>query len=376
MHPSYLDFVDINSKADYLSELASDLHKEQIYLSRSLSNEKNIIRYQSLIKKKYTYSNMCVFIQQKQKSFIRSVNLLVKLNGNTELKLRDIMNNLYFEVYGEETLFSTTNTIASSRLYNRYLKLWLDDSIELINSSDSVIKINVFDFNHIDIPNHLIGTINIFTQEQDIIMEYPEVKYCLEVLMEKNDNTLEENTDIKYLKSKRYGFHTINKSPFTFYSENAGYCIGIILCFETTLENEVIPDLVEINIISESDQINYGIDDILNIETPEYKYSVLIFDKEYRSREHIGEILDGYVHDMKKINGINISSEYDYPVNTDLIEIEDEEDYNNTTMIKLNFDPTVEITNSFQCYENMIFLDVMENLVKIDIIDIEKIDYN
>jgi hypothetical protein len=278
-------------------------------------------------------------------------------------KLKDILLDMYFEMYGKETKFSNTETLWSSRLYNRYLRTWLE-SIDTISHTESIWKINIFDFTHVIIHSKYLDETNflrMFPQKSDII-SLGTADFFLETLMEPTDET--NSPQIKYLRPKNSDSHVITKQVYKSWITNSGFCIGLFLCFEpistkstNELDPDYIPDLISIKITLDSTINIYESDSIVIFETPEFKYAVLIFDPALRSKENIKDILDGYVYDSKKIHGLNIISSDDYPVNINMVE--QELDETSDTSLELVFDPDYNYSSWFNCHENFIYLDVV-----------------
>jgi hypothetical protein len=375
LHTEYSEFIDPGGKSDYFSELESDIKKEQRDLIRDLETKTPVRKFfYKLNSSGFDKNPFCQFnLKQNGNYLLRSVNLIVKfkdsiLHTNPDFKLKELLLDMYFEMYGIDTKFSNTDTLLSSRLYNRYLSICLDNNSETIFQSESVWKINVFDFTNIDLPLNYLdqsNSITMYPQTSMIVLSTCAYFY-LEVILQPTDIII--HPQIRYLRPKNSNIYTIKSSNYNSWIENSGFLVGLFLCFEPIistvhsdkLDPDYIPDLVSIKITQGSKEYLYGSESIVNFETPEFKYSILILDPSLRSREHIKDILNGYVYDSKKIHGINITSSSDYPINSNIFDI-DEDDFENIpgATIELSFEQDYNYLHRFNCHENFIYLDVI-----------------
>lgn len=363
MHQEYSDFVNPYARSDYLTELESEIKKEHSDLLRMLDAKRPIHRIIYRMNPTGSFYNFS--FKHTGNYILKSINLIIKFRDPMRVgfNLKDILLDMYFEMYGKETKFSNTETLWSSRLYNRYLRTWLE-SIDTISHTESIWKINIFDFTHVIIHSKYLDETNflrMFPQKSDII-SLGTADFFLETLMEPTDET--NSPQIKYLRPKNSDSHVITKQVYKSWITNSGFCIGLFLCFEpistkstNELDPDYIPDLISIKITLDSTINIYESDSIVIFETPEFKYAVLIFDPSLRSKENIKDILDGYVYDSKKIHGLNIISSDDHPVNINMIE--QELDETSDTGLELVFDPEYNYSSWFKCHENFIYLDVV-----------------
>lgn len=409
LHPAYFGIVSMSAKSDYLEELESEINKEYSDLLKILKSSRQTRRVVYLLKpfgskpfgfKIFGYPEKaacsCSFYEFQGKGYLlKTVNLIVKFKEpclEPTFTFKELLLDTYFELYGKETKFSNTDTLCSSRSYERYLSMWIgtdtDDSNFDSNSSNPAIqsesrwKINVFDFTYYPIPLEYIESstsIRMYPQMQKVDTKMAE--FYLEVLFELSDQT--EFSEIKYLRTKNSDFNIISSQTENYWIQCSGYCVGLILSFETIeskknykLDQDYIPDLISVGIFTGSEtELNeptysYESDTIVSFKTPEFKYSVLIFDPSRRSPESIKDILDGYVYNSEKIQGINFRCLDDPPVNTNLFSYDEQDaeysDQDNDeyslpeAYIKFTFESGYDYSNNpFKYYINCIYLDVV-----------------
>lgn len=63
---------------------------------------------------------------------VRSINLIDDINESSDLNLQDLFADLYFEIFVIDAEFSNTETLNSSRLFNRYLSTWLKNLYHIL----------------------------------------------------------------------------------------------------------------------------------------------------------------------------------------------------------------------------------------------------
>lgn len=353
-----------------LAQLELDIKKEQVDLLAQLGQSRNNIRgihqlYPKDLAKNPARRKICC---PKGNYRLRSINLII--NGeDLEDKLPEILTNYYFEIEFEETKFSNTGTLTSSRLFERYLSRYLSDEHDSIFVGESKASINIFNFKYSQI-NPVGMYLNLYIQDKPD----PSLNLSIEYIYEPNATPALDT--IPFVRPK-------NGSEYCLFSDrskkyqlirNSGYCYGMVLCFiSTNLSDPTYPSLEKIKIYPSCNSlkkgyiefgsddyktfIEFGPDDFKTIETPIFKYVVLMFDPNYRSDENICEMLDGYLFDSKKIRGINFSDTTDPATNNS--DSEDDESNFSTCAYKLEFsqlDPHDDIT----VHENLYYLDCVE----------------
>ncbi len=347
---------------DYLAQLELDIKKEQVDLISQLAQGKNILRFTQILPFCDVVRNpLRRKIKMIKDHYLKSVNLIV-YGENLENKLGKILKNYYFEIAFENTKFSNTGTLTSSRLFERYLSKYLDNQCEDIFKSETCISINIFDFRYtpINIPDLVL---ELYVQERADRTVSLSFEYIYE--FKKIDSTLSG-----FVRPKNGSDFYVHSESFevTQLIRNSGYCYGMVLCFipekSESLEFEY-PSLENILIypgnFSFDDYKEFGPDDFKIIETPVYKYIVLIFDPNYRSDENICDMLDGYLFDSKKIYGLNFSDTTDPSINlTNKIDEEDDEEYGEEEFAccsyKLKFN-RLDPHGDIRVHENFYYLD-------------------
>jgi hypothetical protein len=389
-----------------LTNLESEIKREHSDLIKLLDKSKPVCRKIFLIA---SGPNEVFRLGPKLDYNLVSVNLIVKFRDpnsipDPEFKLRDLLADLYFELYGKPTKFSNSGTIMSSRLYERYLTQCLDmddpedPSGPEIYKSNQMWKINVFDFSNWENPLPLAyldpkETIRVFPQREPNVLRFGKacegsisnlysnphsMDFYLEVLLE--PLTLDRYSSkapidippIKYLRPKNSEFYLIKTHKFTASVMNSGFSIGVVFTFapirdSNQLDPNYIPELLSVKITNQTESTEeiksytYDSDCIIRYETPVYKYAVLIFDPALRTQSHIKNILDGYLYDSKKILGIGFVSDEEPQINTDIFDFDEESlDQVITTEFELEFDQTFGLEPEFVCCENFIHLDVLD----------------
>jgi len=356
---------------DYLTQLELDIKKEHIDLLAQLSQGRNILRQiQTLPYFEIARNPLKRKIKIPQNYLLRSINLIVCSEGfinpkdPIEKKLQQILTNYYFEIQPALTKFTNTGTYTSSRLFERYLSKYLDNQCEDIFITEDRLLINIFDFKYA--PTDISGKIlELYIQENPD----PSVSLSLEYIYQKNEMT---NLSSPYIRPKNSSDFFLSSDCYkvTQLIRNSGYCFGMVLSFIPNSESDddfSYPSLEKIQIypgLSDSECVEFGSDDFKTIETPVFKYVVLIFDPNYRSDENISEMLDGFLFDSKKIHGINFTDTTDPPVNQydnpDLDDEEDEEDFS-CCSYKLEFNK-LDFHGNFRINENFYYLDCIEKI--------------
>jgi len=367
LHPDYLDYVgDSSSRMDYLAQLELDIKKEQVDLVSQLAQGRNILRAtQNLQISSITNNPVRRKIKIPENHSIKSINLIV-CGEDLENKLCQILTNYYFEIICDYTKFSNTETLTSSRLFERYLSKYLDNQCDDIFASETRLSINIFDFRYapINIPDLVL---ELYIQEK----WNPSLTLYLEYIYEKIDSA--ESIPRLFIRPKNSSDFYLRTDDFktTQLIRNSGYCFGMVLCLIPYPSDQVsYPSLEKILIYPQgqvqkkSDKLHYlefGPDDFKTIETPAFKYVVLMFDSNYRSDENIAEMLDGYLFDSKKIHGLNFMDTTDPAINVNINDSDyesDEEEFS-CCKYKLEFSK-LDPHGEFRVNENFYYLDCVD----------------
>jgi len=357
---------------DYLAQLELDIKKEQVDLMAQLAHCRNILRAtQTLQISSITNNPIRRKIKMPDNYLLKSINLIV-CGEDLENKLRQIFTNYYFEIVCDYTKFSNTETLTSSRLFERYLSKYLDNQCEDIFASETRLSINIFDFRYapINIPDLVL---EFYLQDKND----PSLTLYLEYIYEKIDSSDLTLTSRPFIRPKNSSDFYLRSDKFktTQLIRNSGYCFGMVLCFMPYIyDNEALmyPSLEKILIYPQAPSqektecLEFGPDDFKTIETPVFKYVVLMFDPNYRSDENISEMLDGYLFDSKRIYGLNFTDTTDPAINIlnesedeyDEDEEEDEEEFS-CCRYKLEFSE-LDTHGDFRVHENFYYLDCVD----------------
>lgn len=360
---------DSSTQMDCLAQLELDIKKEQVDLLAQLAQGKNILRQiQTLPFSQISKNPVIRKIKIPLNYSLKSINLLVygqsfinpnsPLNG-IECKLRQILTNYYFEIQFPHTKFSNTETLTTSRLFERYLSGYLSNQSEDIFVGENRMSINIFDFKYAPI-NFPDMVLELYIQET----ADPSVSLSLEYIYEKNIIQIPrpfvrpKNGEQIYLQSNCFKICQLIR--------NSGYSYGLVLCFvpnDSNLTSPLYPSLEKIKIFPSQNLndgcVEFGPDDFRTFETSVFKYIVLMFDPNYRSDENIQEMLDGYLFDSKKIHGINFYDSTDPAINMcdeEYDEEDDEEDDFTCCEYVLEFNQ-LDPHDSFIIHENFYYMD-------------------
>lgn len=348
---------------DYLSQLELDIKKEHDNLEYQLAQDRRILRATQMISFSDAVRNPIRRKIRGPKGYhLILINLRVRLldGDSLENKLCKILTNFYFEIEGDYTKFSNTGTLTSSRLFERYLSQYLDDQCEDIFKSETLLKLNIFNFRH--------APINPQNNKQNLFLELyiqdkwdQELRIDIEYVYQKTDKI--ELVPRPFTRPKNGSDFYLDSTKFktTQLIRNSGYSFGMVLSFISYLESPLFPSLENIRIYPDRTNTNYlefGTDDFKTIETPIIKYIVLMFDPNYRSDENIADMLNGYLFDSKKIYGINFSDTTDPAIN--ISDDFDEDEELSCCSYRLEFNE-LDLHGDFIVHENFYYLDCINS---------------